>query len=114
MQKQLNAIINELFERSFRDGRYRQVVGIAVEARKLDVLRTAILRASEDEKKEDKKDADSTGRGKELMEYVLEICMDVVQERSLRNEVWTPVRLSSIGLMILFYVATATHPRSLA
>lgn len=91
VQRQLNEIINDLFERCFRDGRYRQVVGIAVEARKLDVLRKAILRASEDERKEKKRDADATGRGKELMEYVLEICMDVVQERSLRNEVWTPL-----------------------
>lgn len=88
VQRQLNVIINELFERCFRDGRYRQVVGIAVEARKLDVLRTAILRASEDDKRENRRDIDTAGRGRELMEYVLEICMDVVQERTLRNEVW--------------------------
>lgn len=87
VQKQLNEIINELFERCFRDGRYRQVVGIAVEARKLDVLRRTILRASEDEKRESITDKAAVGRGKELIEYVLEICMDVVQERSLRNEV---------------------------
>lgn len=92
VQRQLNEIINELFERCFRDGRYRQVVGIAVEARKLDVLRKAILRASEDERRENKRETDTLGRGKELMEYVLEICMDVVQERSLRNKVWTPLR----------------------
>lgn len=87
VQRQLNEIINELFERCFRDGRYRQVVGIAIEARKLDVVRKAILRASEDERQEKRRDANTAGRGKELVEYVLEICMDVVQERSLRNEV---------------------------
>ena len=86
-QRQLNEIINQLFERCYREGRYRQVVGIAVEARKLDVLRRTILRASEDEKRENKLEAGAVGRGEELMDYVLEICMDVVQEHGLRNEV---------------------------
>lgn len=87
VQRQLNEIINQLFERCYRGGRYRQVVGIAVEARKLDVLRRTILRASEDERKENKADTGAVGRGEELIEYVLEICMDVVQEQGLRNEV---------------------------
>ena len=77
LQKQLNAVIERLFEKCFREKRYRQVVGIAVEARNLDILRRVILRASEDEK-----DA-----SEELMEYVLDICMSVVQERGLRNEI---------------------------
>lgn len=77
LQKQLNAVIERLFEKCFREKRYRQVVGIAVEARNLDVLRRVILRASEDEK-----DA-----SEELMDYVLHICMSVVQERGLRNEI---------------------------
>lgn len=54
-------------------------MGIAIEARNLDVLREAILRASEDEK--------HSGKGEQLMEYVLDICMNVVQERGLRDEV---------------------------
>ncbi|KAL8822578.1 MAG: hypothetical protein Q9191_006686 [Dirinaria sp. TL-2023a] len=86
-QQQLQAVIDQLFERCFRDGRYRQVVGIAVEARKLDVLKKTFLRASEDEKRENKPLATKTPRGEELLEYLLEICMDIVQERSLRNEV---------------------------
>ena len=60
------------------------MVGIAIEARNLDVLRRVILRASEDEKNEN---SESTRHGKELMDYVLDICMSVVQERGLRNEV---------------------------
>ncbi|KAL9599113.1 MAG: hypothetical protein Q9219_004071 [cf. Caloplaca sp. 3 TL-2023] len=86
VQKQLHAIIDELFERCFQGGSYRQVIGIAVEARKLDVLRRAILRASEDEKQQRKGDNGSLIRGQDLMEYVLEICMNVVQERGFRNE----------------------------
>ncbi|KAL9003404.1 MAG: hypothetical protein Q9188_003730 [Gyalolechia gomerana] len=86
VQKQLYAIIDELFERCFQGGSYRQVIGIAVEARRLDVLRRAILRASEDEKKQRKAENAGLVRGQELMEYVLEICMNVVQERGFRNE----------------------------
>ncbi|SLM35531.1 26s proteasome regulatory subunit rpn2 [Lasallia pustulata] len=86
IQKQLHSIIEQLFERCFREGRYRQVVGIAVEARNLDVLRRVILRATEDEKKR-KHGEKSVGQTDELMEYILDICMGVVQERGLRNEI---------------------------
>ncbi|PGG98296.1 hypothetical protein AJ80_09557 [Polytolypa hystricis UAMH7299] len=84
VQKQLKVVVERLFEQCFRQKRYRQVVGIAVEARNLDVLRKAILRASEDEKKQN---AESARSGEELMEYVLEICMSVVPERGFRNEI---------------------------
>lgn len=86
IQRPLQAVIDQLFERCFREKRYRQVVGIAVEARKFDVIRRAILRASDDEKK-NKSAKDSTGQAEELLEYLLGICMDVVQERGLRQEV---------------------------
>ncbi|KPI39671.1 26S proteasome regulatory subunit rpn2 [Cyphellophora attinorum] len=84
LQKQLNGIIERLFEQCFAEKRYRQVIGIAVEARNLEVLRRVILRAAKDEQKED---GGVTKHGEELMEYVLEICMSVVQERGLRNEI---------------------------
>lgn len=84
IQKQLQRVIEQLFERCFQEKRYRQVVGIAVEARNLDILRRVILRASTDEKTET---GEATRRGEELMEYVLDICMSVVQERGLRNEI---------------------------
>lgn len=83
-QKQLQAVIEQLFERCFQEKRYRQVIGIAVEARNLDIIRRVIQRASQDEKKQN---GEATRRGEELMEYVLDICMSVVQERGLRNEV---------------------------
>lgn len=83
VQGQLQAIIETLFEKCFSQKRYRQVVGIAVEAKNLDVLRRAILRASRDEKQQQ----ESSRRSEELMEYVLDICMGIVQERSFRNEI---------------------------
>lgn len=83
VQGQLQAVIERLFEECFRQKRYRQVIGIAIEAKSLDVLRMAILRASEDEKKQ----SGESHRSEELMEYVLDICMGIVQERAFRNEV---------------------------
>lgn len=64
------------------------MVGIAIEARNLDVLRRVIKRASEDERKSRGKQPESSaGPTEELMEYVLDICMSVVQERGLRTEI---------------------------
>ncbi|CAF9929906.1 proteasome regulatory particle base subunit [Imshaugia aleurites] len=85
IQRPLQAVIDQLFERCFQEKRYRQVVGIAVEARKFDVIRRAILRASDDEKG-NKPAKDGMGQAEELLEYLLGICMDVVQERGLRQE----------------------------
>ena len=89
IQKQLHAVIERLFERCYEEGAYRQVVGIAIEARNLEKLRQAILRAKSDTAKQSSKDqqTDTLDQSDELMEYVLDICMGVVQERSLRNEV---------------------------
>ncbi|KAI1950991.1 proteasome regulatory particle base subunit [Ophidiomyces ophidiicola] len=84
VQKQLQTVINRLFERCFRQKRYRQVIGIAVEARNLEILRMAISRAAEDEKG---RGSESSRQGEELMEYVLGICMNVVQERAFRDEI---------------------------
>ena len=109
MEDHLQAVIDQLFEKCFCEGRYRQVIGIAIEARNLDVLKGAILRAMDDESKRKmtteekqkkkinngrketsngKRPGEGTaGKGDELMEYVLDMCMTVVQERSLRNAV---------------------------
>ncbi|KAL4922510.1 armadillo-type protein [Aspergillus aurantiobrunneus] len=83
VQGQLKSVVERLFEQCFLQKRYRQVIGIAIEAKDLDVLRTAIVRASEDEKKQN----GESRRSEELMEYVLDICMGVVQERGFRNEI---------------------------
>lgn len=84
VQGQLKAVIERLFELCFQHKRYRQVIGIAVEAKNLEILKTAILRATEDEKQHG---GEATRVGEELMEYVLGICMNVVQERAFRNQV---------------------------
>ncbi|KAF2131928.1 26S proteasome regulatory subunit rpn2 [Dothidotthia symphoricarpi CBS 119687] len=88
VQKNLQSTIRRIFESCYESGNYKQVVGIAIEARNLEVLRDSILRASQDEKKQGKKPAQgSVSQSEELMEYVLDICMNVVQERGLRNKI---------------------------
>lgn len=88
VQKNLQATIRRIFESCYENGDFKQVVGIAIEARNLEVLRETFLRASQTDKKQGKKPANgSVTRSEELMEYVLDICMNVVQERGLRNEV---------------------------
>ncbi|GIK03518.1 proteasome regulatory particle base subunit [Aspergillus viridinutans] len=82
VQGQLQAVVERLFEQCFVQKRYRQVIGIAIEAKNLDVLRRTIIRASEDEKKHG-----GSRRSEELMEYILDICMGIVQERAFRNEI---------------------------
>ncbi|OCK84304.1 26S proteasome regulatory complex, non-ATPase subcomplex, Rpn2/Psmd1 subunit [Lepidopterella palustris CBS 459.81] len=87
-QKSLQTTIRRIFESCYEVGAYRQVVGIAIEARNLDVLREAFYRANQDEKKSGKKvTSDVPGKSEELMDYLLDICMNVVQERGLRNEI---------------------------
>jgi len=76
-RQSLEHIVEQLFEACLKKNKYRQVVGIAVEAKKLDVLQRVLKRAKADVKE---------GPTEELMEYALGICLDIVQERSLRTE----------------------------
>ncbi|KAK4225421.1 armadillo-type protein [Podospora fimiseda] len=83
-ERALQQVIERLFEECLKHRKYRQVVGIAVEAKNLDVLRRVIKRAGAD----DKQTTDSSqGTAEELMDYLLSISMDIVQERGLRTEI---------------------------
>lgn len=100
VQSQLQAVIERLFEQCYRQKRYRQVIGIAVEAKSLDVLRRTIVRASEDEKNQ----PGESRRSEELLEYLLDVCMSLVQERAFRNEVCNypfTIMVSFSNLMII-------------
>ncbi|WPG97257.1 26S proteasome regulatory subunit rpn2 [Acrodontium crateriforme] len=92
VQKNLQGVIRGIFESCYKVGAYKQVVGIAVEARNMDILRQAILRSSQDDKSKGKKAVNAgPSQTEDLMEYVLDICMNVVQERGLRNEILTMI-----------------------
>ncbi len=80
--KALETIIERLFEACLKAGRYRQVVGIAIESRNLEIVRRVIKRARDDEAASGENSA-----SQELMEYILSISMDVVQERGLRTQI---------------------------
>ena len=84
LQKQLQDAMEELFEECFRQGRYKQVIGIAVEARQLKWLRITMQKAVEADKTQGLER--ETPQGEELLDYMLSICMDIVQENSLRIE----------------------------
>ena len=87
-QLALQGVIERLFENCLKEGKYRQVVGIAVEAKNLDVLRKVIKRASADGSgAKGKSQETAPSSAEELMDYALSICMDVVQERGLRTEI---------------------------
>ena len=117
VQKNLQAVIRQIFENCYAVGAYRQVVGIAIEARNLEVLREAILRASRSNAKNGKQPSDgNAGAGEELLEYVLDICMNIVQERGLRNEVCRGNILTKITAMfdsvrffVLFWICSTTY-----
>ncbi|KAH9908842.1 26S proteasome regulatory complex, non-ATPase subcomplex, Rpn2/Psmd1 subunit [Xylariomycetidae sp. FL2044] len=87
-RRAIDSVIERLFESCLREGRYQQVVGIAVEAKRLDVVSKVIHRADDDHKKAKGKSAqdDAVGPAEELMNYCLDICMDVVQERAFRDD----------------------------
>jgi 26S proteasome regulatory subunit N2 len=87
IQTSLQEVVERLFERCFVERQYRQVVGIAIEARNLGVLKRVIVRASEDEQAGGKEKQTAGKASEELIQYVLDICMEIVQERGLRNEV---------------------------
>lgn len=83
----LQRVIERLFDSCLKLGRYRQVVGIAVESRNLEVLRRVIQRASDDENTKSKSQDSAPGPAEELMDYALGICMDIVQERGFRHQI---------------------------
>ncbi|KAL2756047.1 hypothetical protein ACRALDRAFT_1050675 [Sodiomyces alcalophilus JCM 7366] len=86
-RKALQRVVERLFDACLNEGRYKQVMGIAVEAKNLDVLRRVIQKAGEDGASSKGKSSDGPTAAEELMEYALSICMDIVQERSFRREI---------------------------
>jgi 26S proteasome regulatory subunit N2 len=89
-RRAIDSVIERLYANCLKEGRYKQVVGIAVEAKRLDVVARVIKEAADDHengKGKGKSDEDGPGAAEELMDYCLSICMDVVQERAFRDEI---------------------------
>lgn len=86
-EQALQRVIERLFEHSLKNAHYKEVVGISIEARNLEVLRSVIKRAQEDDKNGHYKDRSKRPQHREIMEYLVYLCMDVVQERGLRHAI---------------------------
>lgn len=87
-RRAVDKVIERLFESCMNEGKYQQVVGIAVEAKRLEWVKHVIWRADKEYKKNKGKAAqdDTMSPAEELLDYCLGICMDVIQERSFRND----------------------------
>lgn len=68
---ELEQVIEKVFERCFEDKEYKQAIGIALESLRLDIIEKAI----------------KAGDSKELLSYVLDASMTLVQNLNARNEV---------------------------
>lgn len=64
-------VVERMFQRCIDDKEYEQGIGIALEARRLDVVKTMIEK----------------GSPSKLLPYVLEVCMTLVQNLDFRNQV---------------------------
>ena len=60
-----------MLERCYKDGEFKQAIGIGLEAYRLDVLKTAV----------------DMGNRKELLAYILECSLGIVQNLGFRNQV---------------------------
>ncbi len=86
----LQDLVEQLFRKCYAEEDYKPAIGIAIEARRLDVVEEGIRLAakrSSQRKGKDPESGEDKDQGVELMEYVLEITMGVVQEIKLREKV---------------------------
>jgi 26S proteasome regulatory subunit N2 len=68
----LEAIVNRMINRCLDDGQYRQALGIALETRRMDIVRDSIMRS------------DDVGA---MLAYAFQVTMSLIQNRSFRNTV---------------------------
>ncbi|XP_006819466.1 26S proteasome non-ATPase regulatory subunit 1-like, partial [Saccoglossus kowalevskii] len=68
----LEAVVNRMFQRCFDDAKYKQAVGIALETRRIDIFKDAIMKSD-----------DVSG----MLTYSVKVCMSLIQNRQFRNTV---------------------------
>ncbi|KAG0170052.1 proteasome regulatory particle base subunit [Apophysomyces sp. BC1021] len=66
----LQNIVERMFHRCSEDGEYEQAIGIALESRRLDVVKAIVEKGSHNK----------------LLSYVLDVCMTLVQNLEFRNQ----------------------------
>ncbi|KAJ2724496.1 proteasome regulatory particle base subunit [Coemansia sp. Benny D115] len=73
MDARLEAVVERMFERCFESGELAQVVGISIEARRLDVLERAL--------------SDAKADTKALLAYVQRDCVDIISSLQVQTQV---------------------------
>ncbi|KAG0240325.1 proteasome regulatory particle base subunit [Actinomortierella wolfii] len=69
MDPRLENVVEKMFERCYKDGEYKQAVGIAIESRRLDVIKHCI----------------KVGGPAKLLPYIYNLTMTVILNQSYRN-----------------------------
>lgn len=101
LDPRLQDIVERLFQKCYEEEDYKPAIGIAIEARRLDVVQDGIRLATQrsETRKGKARDVEREG-GVELMEYVLDMTMEVVQEIKLREKVVKPVSVVFVIVLI--------------
>ncbi|OAD53326.1 26S proteasome non-ATPase regulatory subunit 1 [Eufriesea mexicana] len=68
----LEGIVNRMFQRCLDDNQYRQALGLALETRRMDIFKTAIMQSD-----------DVSG----MLSYAFQVVMSLIQNRGFRNTV---------------------------
>lgn len=76
----LQDVVERMFQRCSDDGEYEQAIGIALEARRIDVIENMIERGSPEK----------------LLPYVQDVCMTLVQNLEFRNQVYIIIILEYV------------------
>lgn len=71
MDPRLQVVVERVYQRCLDDGEYRQVIGLALEGQRLDVVEKAIR----------------AGPSAELLKYTLNVTMSLIQHLGFRNNV---------------------------
>lgn len=72
VDKRLEAIVNRMLQRCLDDGQHKQALGIALETRRMDIFKQAILKSD-----------DVNG----MLAYAFQVAMSLIQNRGFRNTV---------------------------
>jgi 26S proteasome regulatory subunit N2 len=72
IDEKMEGVINKMFDRCFQDGQLNQAIGIALESRRLDMIREAIEKSNDLEAS---------------LSYTYTISENIIKSKALRNEI---------------------------
>lgn len=72
VSEKMEYVVEQMFERCFLDGEYKQAIGIGIEARRLDKLELAIMKSN---------------NYKSLLQYTYEIVRDIIIPREFKKDI---------------------------